>query len=126
MRKAIEFPLRNLDRHLTQTNLIKAETMLTQDTILLTPSVRLEHSHEGIQVFIADTLIGAIDEQPVWGLDTGYDAALSQGLIATDECYVFGGFPYRYLESAIGAVKGAYLEQTSTDIIPDCIQKLHS
>jgi hypothetical protein len=46
---------------------------------------------------------------------------LAQGLAPSDECFVANNFPYRYLESAIGAITGAYLTQAATDSIPDYI-----
>ncbi len=90
--------------------------MLTQNQ----PTIRTETTHMGTQVFLDTQLLGTIDNYPVWGLDTGYDAALAQGLTPRDECYVANNFPYRYLESAVGAITGAYLK-ASTDTIPDYI-----
>jgi hypothetical protein len=73
----------------------------------------------GAQVFLGDILIGTIDTYPVWGLNNGYDSAIAQGLTASDECYVANNFPYRYLESAIGAITGAYLTRASIETLPD-------
>ena len=95
--------------------------MLTQNHPSILPAVTLEHSHLGTQVFLGSTLLGTIETYPVWGLDAGYDAALAQGLTASDQCYVAGNFPYRYLESAVGAITGAYLTQAATDTLPDYI-----
>jgi hypothetical protein len=97
--------------------------MLTaQDTPIITPAVRLEHSHLGIQVFIADISIGSIEEYPVWGLTDNYDAAIAQGCGKTDIVYLVTGFPYRFIQSAIGAVQGAYLgEPVKTETLPDYI-----
>ena len=95
--------------------------MLTQNQPALTSAIRIETTHMGTQVFLGSTLLGTIETYPVWGLDAGYDAACAQGLTAKDECYVANNFPYRYLESAIGAIKGAYLTQAATDALPDYI-----
>ena len=94
--------------------------MLTQNHPLIIPAVTLEESHMGIQVFLDSQLLGTIEVYPVWGLDAGYDAALAQGLIASDECYVANNFPYRYLESAVGAITGASLTQARIEL-PDYI-----
>ena len=95
--------------------------MLTQNHPSIAPAIRTETTHMGTQVFLDSQLLGTIEIYPVWGLDTGYDAALAQGLTTRDECYVANNFPYRYLQSAIGAIAGAYLTQTSTDALPDYI-----
>ena len=95
--------------------------MLTQNALALSPAIRTETTHMGTQVFLDSQLLGTIEICPVWGLDAGYDAACAQGLTARDECFVANNFPYRYLESAIGAIAGAYLTQTSTDTVPDYI-----
>jgi hypothetical protein len=95
--------------------------MLTQNAPIIVPAIRTETTHMGTQVFLGSTLLGTIEAYPVWGLDAGYDSALAQGLTAKDECYVANNFPYRYLESAIGAITGAYLTQTPTDTLPDYI-----
>ena len=93
--------------------------MLTQNHPSILPAVTLEHSHMGTQVFLGSTLLGTIETYPVWGLDTGYDAALAQGLTASDQCYIANNFPY--LESAVGAITGAYLTQPATDTLPNYI-----
>jgi hypothetical protein len=95
--------------------------MLTANHPSISPAIRTETTHVGTQVFLGDTLLGSIETFPVWGLDSGYDAAIAQGLTASDECFVALDFPYRYLEAAIGAITGAYLKQASTDSIPDYI-----
>ena len=95
--------------------------MLTANHPAISPAVRTETTHMGTQVFLGDILIGTVEEYPVWGLGAGYDFAIAQGLTARDECYVANNFPYRYLESAIGAITGAYLKQAATDSIPDYI-----
>ena len=95
--------------------------MLTQNHPSIAPAIRTETTHMGTQVFLDSQLLGTIEIYPVWGLDTSYDAALAQGLTAKDECYVANNFPYRYLESAVGAIAGAYLTQASTDTLPDYI-----
>jgi hypothetical protein len=97
--------------------------MLTQNYPSISSAIRTETTHMGTQVFLGSTLLGTIEAYPVWGISdsSGYDAALAQGLAPSDECYVANNFPYRYLESAIGAITGAYLKQSATDTIPDCI-----
>jgi hypothetical protein len=95
--------------------------MLTQNAPVIASAIRTETTHMGTQVFLGSTLLGTIEAYPVWGLDAGYDSALAQGLTAKDECYVANNFPYRYLQSAIGAITGAYLTQTPTDTLPDYI-----
>lgn len=95
--------------------------MLTQNASALSSAIRIETTHMGTQVFLGSTLLGTIETYPVWGLVAGYDAALAQGLTTKDECYVVGDFPYRYLESAVGAITGAYLTQVATDALPDYI-----
>jgi hypothetical protein len=93
--------------------------MLTANHPAISSAIRTETTHMGTQVFLGDILLGTIESYPVWGLDTGYDFAIAQGLTARDECYVAHNFPYRYLESAIGAITGAYLTQPATDTLPD-------
>jgi hypothetical protein len=95
--------------------------MLTQNHPSISSAIRTETTHMGTQVFLGSTLLGTIDTYPVWGLDSGYDSAIAQGLTARDECYVANNFPYRYLESAIGAITGAYLTKASTNTTPDYI-----
>jgi hypothetical protein len=95
--------------------------MLTQNQPSIAPAIRTETTHLGTQVFLDSQLLGTIETYPVWGLDAGYDAAIAQGLTARDECYVANNFPYRYLQSAIGTITGAYLTQASTESIPDYI-----
>jgi hypothetical protein len=95
--------------------------MLTQNHPSIAPAIRTETTHMGTQVFLDSQLLGTIETYPVWGLDAGYDAALAQGLTAKDECYVANNFPYRYLQSAIGAITGAYLTQVATESIPEYI-----
>jgi hypothetical protein len=95
--------------------------MLTQNHPSIAPAIRTETTHMGTQVFLDSQLLGTIEAYPVWGLDAGYDSAIAQGLTAKDECYVANNFPYRYLESAIGAITGAYLTQVATDALPDYI-----
>jgi hypothetical protein len=95
--------------------------MLTANYPAISPTVRTETTHMGTQVFLGDILLGTIESYPVWGLDSGYQSAIAQGLTARDECYVANSFPYRYLESAIGAITGAYLTQLATDALPDYI-----
>ena len=63
-------------------------------------------------------LLGTIETYPVWGLDSGYDFALAQGLAASDECYVADNLPYRYLEFAVGAITWAYLTKYQPEL-PD-------
>ena len=91
--------------------------MLTQNHSVISSAVTLEHSHMGTQVFLGSTLLGTIEVYTVWGLDAGYDSALAQGLTASDQCYVAGNFPYRYLKSAVGAITGAYLTQAAIDTL---------
>ena len=95
--------------------------MLTQNQPALSSAIRIETTHLGTQVFLDSQLLGTIEIYPVWGLDAGYDAACAQGMTARDECFVANNFPYRYLESAIGAIAGANLTQASTDTLPDYI-----
>ena len=95
--------------------------MLTQNQPALSSAICIETTHMGTQVFLDSQLLGTIETYPVWGLDAGYDAAIAQGLTAKDECYVANNFPYRYLQSAIGAITGAYLTQVATDALPDYI-----
>jgi hypothetical protein len=95
--------------------------MLTQNAPVIAPAIRTETTHMGTQVFLGSTLLGTIEAYPVWGLDAGYDAAIAQGLTPRDECYVANNFPYRYLQSAIGAITGAYLTQVAADTLPDYI-----
>ena len=92
--------------------------MLTQNHPAISSAVRTEHSHMGIQVFLDSQLLGTIETYPVWGLDSCYDFALAQGLAPSDECYVADNLPYRYLESAVGAITGAYLTQSRSEL-PD-------
>jgi hypothetical protein len=87
--------------------------MLTATHPAISSAIRTETTRMGTEVFLGSTLLGTIESYPVWGLDAGYDAALAQGLTARDECYVANNFPYRYLESAIGAITGAYLNQVA-------------
>jgi hypothetical protein len=93
--------------------------MLTAKHPAISSAIRIETTHMGTQVFLGSTLLGTIETYPVWGLDSGYESALAQGLTAKDECFVANNFPYRYLESAIGAITGAYLTQAATDKLPD-------
>jgi hypothetical protein len=93
--------------------------MLTANHPAISSAIRTETTHMGTQVFLGSTLLGTIESYPVWGLDSGYDSAIAQGLTARDECYVANNFPYRYLESAIGAITGAYLTQPATGTFPD-------
>jgi hypothetical protein len=95
--------------------------MLTQNHPSISSAIRTESTHMGTQVFLGSALLGTIETYPVWGLDSGYESAIAQGLTASDECYVAHNFPYRYLESAIGAITGAYLTQPATDTLPDYI-----
>jgi hypothetical protein len=95
--------------------------MLTANHPSISPAIRTETTHMGTQVFLGSQLLGTVETYPVWGLDSGYQSALAQGLAPSDECYVANDFPYRYLESAIGAITGAYLTQPATDTLPDYI-----
>jgi hypothetical protein len=95
--------------------------MLTANHPSISPAIRTETTHMGTQVFLGSQLLGTVETYPVWGLDSGYQSALAQGLSAKDECYVANNFPYRYLESAIGAITGAYLTQSASDAIPGYI-----
>jgi hypothetical protein len=95
--------------------------MLTQNHPFISPAIRTETTHMGTQVFLGSQLLGTVETYPVWGLDSGYQSALAQGLTAKDECFVANNFPYRYLESAIGAITGAHLTQAATDALPDYI-----
>ena len=87
--------------------------MLTQNQTSISPAVRIDKAPLGFGIYLGDKYLGLVETYPVWGLDTGYDAACAQGLTAKDECYVANNFPYRYLESAIGAITGAYLTQVT-------------
>lgn len=95
--------------------------MLTANHPSIAPAIRTETTHMGTQVYLGSQLLGTVESYPVWGLDAGYDSAIAQGLTVSDECFVANNFPYRYLESAIGAITGAYLTQAATDALPDYI-----
>ena len=96
--------------------------MLTHNHPAISSAIRTETTAQAsTQVFLGDILLGTIETYPVWGLDTGYDFALAQGLAPADECYVVGNLPYRYLEAAIGAITGAYLTTSkSYGDFPSC------
>jgi galactose-1-phosphate uridylyltransferase len=95
--------------------------MLTQNHPSISSAIRTQHTHMGIQVFLGSQLLGTVEVYPVWGLGSISDAAIAQGLTLRDDCYLANNFPYRYLESAIGAITGAHLKQAATDTIPDYI-----
>jgi hypothetical protein len=95
--------------------------MLTANHPSISPAIRIDNAPLGFGIYLGDKYLGLVETYPVWGLDAGYDSALAQGLTARDECYVANNFPYRYLESAVGAITGAYLTQAATDALPDYI-----
>jgi hypothetical protein len=89
--------------------------MLTQNHPAISSAIRVDNASLGFGIYLGDEYMGLVEQYPVWGLDAGYDAAIAQGLAPSDECYVANNFPYRYFQSAIGAITGAYLKQASTD-----------
>jgi hypothetical protein len=95
--------------------------MLTQNHPSISPAIRIDNAPLGFGIYLGDEYLGLVETYPVWGLDAGYDSAIAQGLTARDECYVANNFPHRYLESAIGAITGAYLTKASTNTTPDYI-----
>ena len=95
--------------------------MLTQNHPSISAAIRIDRAPLGFGIYLGDEYMGLVEQYPVWGLDAGYDAAIAQGLTASDECFVANNFPYRYLESAIGAITGAYLTKPATDTLPDYI-----
>jgi hypothetical protein len=95
--------------------------MLTAKHPSISTAIRIDLAPLGFGVYLEDEYLGLVEEYPVWGLDTGYDAALAQGLSARDICYVANNQPYKTIESAVGALTAAYLTQPGRVKLPDYI-----
>jgi hypothetical protein len=78
--------------------------MLTANHANISTAIRLDRSPAGIQVLLGDQIIGVVREYPVCSLDIAV-----AGLTGKDTCFVADNTPYKFLESAVGAVTAAYL-----------------
>jgi hypothetical protein len=78
--------------------------MLSANQANISTAIRLDRSPAGIQVSLGDQIIGTVAEYPVCNLDIAV-----AGLTDKDTCFVVNNTPYKFLESAVGAVTAAYL-----------------